>query len=208
MAKKTDKVYSLLNVVYGNILSGNLNGLSYSIQRRKEHHTRRRNWKLSQFQVGDRQILDFFINDKKMECNWSMGTHEIWLKEEDIDLLYGALALSVLYNFTRSWENQKIIFGAFILKKDPKEFLERSFTSTAAIIREIQERQLGKEFLTFLEASEVLSFNRGGHVYTNGRWTVIPENRSFFSVNEVELICKERQEIVTIFECDIEHTKK
>ena len=189
MAKKTDKVYSLLNVVNGNILSGNLNGLSYSIQRRKEHHTRRRNWKLSQFQVGDRQILDFFINDKKMECNWSMGTHEIWLKEEDIDLLYGALALSVLYNFTRSWENQKIIFGAFILKKDPKEFLERSFTSTAAIIREIQERQLG-------------------HVYTNGRWTVIPENRSFFSVNEVELICKERQEIVTIFECDIEQTKK
>jgi hypothetical protein len=199
-AKKTDKFYSIMNVTNGNILSAALNGVSYSRRNKDKVHTRQRNWKLSQFQVESIDVLDHFINAETIEGRWSMGVHEIWVKEEDIDSLYGTLAMATLRHFC-GYAKQKALFGAFLFHKDPKLFIELDFTSRESDGPKIlKERKLGKEFLEFLETFGVLSFNRGGHRYVNGKWIHVEEKRSFFSVAEIDLVERERKNIVTTFE--------
>lgn len=201
-AKKTDEFYSLMNVTNGNILSASLNPVSWSFRVDKgKLHTRQRNWKLSQFQSESVEVLDHFINAETIESRWnSMGVHEIWVREEDIDSLYATLAMATLRNFC-GYAKQKSLFGAFLFHKDPKMFIELDFTSRDGdASRILKEHKLGKEFLEFLETFGVLSFNRGGHRYQNGTWTQVPEKRSFFSVAEIELVERQRKDIVTTFE--------
>jgi hypothetical protein len=204
-AKKTDKFYSIMNVTNGNILSAPLNGVSY-FYRNKKVHKRRRNWKLSQFQVESIYVLNHFINSEPIENKWSMGVHEIWVKGEDIDSLYRTLAMATLRHFCE-YTKQKALFGAFLFHKDPKLFIELDFTSRESDgPRILRERNLGKEFLEFLETFGVLSFNRGGHQYVNGKWVQITEKRSFFSIAEIDLVERERKDIVTTFEYKEEKT--
>ena len=204
MAKKTDKVYSLMNVTNGNILSATLHGMYWNTTHSdKTVHVRKRNWKLSQFNIHGNEVLDYFLNGNAIEATgrYTMGVQEIWVKEDEIDLLYASLACCVLCNFTRVWENQKVVFGAFILNENPEEFLTRSKFKSP--MKELVQRKLGKKFLMFLEQCKVLSFNTGGFTCSGGKWVAKPEGRNFFAFNEIELICKERQEIVTSFEYEI-----
>lgn len=201
-AKKTDEFYSLMNVTNGNILSASLNPVSWSFRVDKgKLHTRQRNWKLSQFQIDNSEVLDFFINSEKIDSRWTMGVHEIWVKEEDIDSLYAALALATLRNFCGQWnyDKQKSLFGAFLFHKDPKLFIELDFTATKnSAFSQLKTLKAGHEFLEFLESFGVLSFSKGQE-YKNGKW-VDREGRSFFSTAELDLVKRQRKDIVTCFE--------
>jgi hypothetical protein len=199
-AKKTDKFYSIMNVTNGNILSAALHGVSYSYRNKDKTHIRKRNWKLSQFQSESVDVLDHFINAESIEGRWSMGVHEIWVKEEDIDELYGTLAMATLRHFC-GYDKQKALFGAFLFHKDPKLFIELDFTSrNGDASRILREKKFGKDFLDFLESFGVLSFNRGGHRYVGGKWLQVEDKRSFFSVAEIDLVERERKDIITTFE--------
>ena len=94
--------YSLLNVVNGNILSAALNPIPWNKQYSVEKCERPRNWKLSQFQVQNTEVLTYFVESEKIDNRYSMGIYEIWVKEEDIDELYKALAISCINNFCGS----------------------------------------------------------------------------------------------------------
>lgn len=203
-AKQTDEFYSLMNVTNGNILSACLNGVSWGLKHKLketgEVHTRQRNWKLSQFRTDSVEMLDHFINSEAINGKWSMGVHEIWVKEEDLDLLYGHLAMAVLRHFC-GYAKQKALFGAFLFNQDPKLFIELDFTNNEREIMTIMKEQaLGKKFLDFLEAFGVLSFSKGGHKYVNGKWTVVEADRCFFSTAELDLVKRKRKDITTTFE--------
>ena len=200
MAKGTDKVYSLLNVTNGCVLSAKLNSVSTWNKETGTILTRRRNWKLSQFQQWGPDILDYFINAAPMSdpYHWSMGTHEIWVKEEDIDELYTMLGLATLRNFC-SWDKQQILFGAFLFHKDPKMFLESDLSTRKDNAKKMmKDLKCGKEFMEFLEAFGVLSFQK--REYNSQTHRAEETHKYFFSSNELELISRERKEIITTFE--------
>lgn len=204
-AKKTDEFYSLMNVTNGNILSAKLNGVYYYHQSKDKVHTRKRNWKLSQFQIDDFDLLDYFVNGEKIDIDarWSMGVHEIWVKEEDLDELYAVLAISTLRNFCGRYnhDKQKSLLGAFLFHKDPKLFLEKEWTGTRnSPVALLKELKAGKEFLEFLESFGVLSFAKQGNKYVNGKWVTLDGSRHFFSVAELEVVKRQRKDIITTYE--------
>lgn len=133
--------------------------------------------------------------------NSQLGVHEIWVKEEDIDYLYAALALATLRSFCGQWnyEKQRSLFGAFLFHKDPKLFIELDFAGNKhAAATQLKALKAGKEFLEFLESFGVLSFSKGQE-YKNGKW-VDRGDRSFFSTAELDLVKRQRKDIVTCFE--------
>jgi hypothetical protein len=196
MSKRSEQeYYSLMNVTNGNILSAHLNSMSWSASR-KEVHVRQRNFKISQFQTESSSVLKYFINNEDMDTRaWcSMGIHEIWVKEEDIDELYLVLALACLCNFSPSWDKNKALVGAFLFHKDPQLFLTEDFMGTYnSATKVLKNNHLGKEFLEFLESFNVLSFIK--ERYGEGA-----NKRSFFSTSELDLIKRERKDIITKFE--------
>lgn len=205
-AKKTDEFYSLLNITNGNILSAPLNPAQYRWGGDDSKLiTRQRNWKLSQFQTEHSSVLDSFINNASIDTPFywrSMGVHEVWVKEEDIDSLYAVLALVTLNNFCGyySSEKQKALFGAFLFHKDPKLFIDIDFTATRnSASSELKKMKAGKEFLEFLESFGVLSFAKGRQ-YVGGQWVESTEDRCFFSISELDLVKRQRKDIITTFE--------
>ena len=195
MAKKTDKFYSLINITNGNILSSYVHGVSYWGKKDGELVKRQRNWKLSQFDIISHDILDYFINNnqiKKQSFYWTMGVHEIWVKEEELDMLYVVLANAVLNNFC-TYDKQKALFGAFLFHKNPTLFLSEDFTSTRASTTALMKKlKCGKEFLLWLETFDVLCFSRNKYKQD--------AEKCFFSFNELEVVSKERKDIITTFE--------
>ena len=198
MAKKTDIFYSLLNVTNASVLSAKLNGVQYDYTGKREKIERRRNWKLSQFQIFDEDVLEYFVNAKPIDDKHyynSIGTEEIWVKEEEIDKLYMVIALSVLRHFC-GYDKQKALFGAFLFSKDPQLFISESIEDPEKIMEKLK---VGLEFLTWLDTFGVLSFAKSSFSHVNGTWVKAAEERHFFSIGELELISKERQDIKTIF---------
>ena len=184
-----------MNVTNGNILSGRLNAVPWRWGDKKKVFTRRRNFKISQFQTWGPDILDYFVNGSPIKLSYrTMGVHEIWVKPEDVDELYSVLALSCLNNFSSSWKKQSALFGAFLFHKDPELFLSIDFNSTDNQAgRVLKEKQLGKEFLTFLEEFNILSFIKS-HYGSEAN------DRSFFSISEIDLVRRKRKDIITTFE--------
>ncbi|MHB8132180.1 MAG: hypothetical protein ACYDEX_24755 [Mobilitalea sp.] len=201
MAKKTDEFYSLLNVTNGNLLSAKLHSMSYYGSSDNGIKKRPRNWKISQFDVESHELLDHFVNGVPIQDDtWSMGVHQIWVKEEDIDMLYSALALAVLTHFC-GYHKSKALFGAFLFHKDPQLFLTEDFMSTQNSPKSTMIRlRCGKEFMDFLETFGILSFAKNRWVYANGKQTKIEEERHFFSSAELELVKRQRKDIITTFE--------
>ena len=208
MTKKTDKVYSLMNVFNGNILTASLHSVPWrtkvAFEKSKESilHTRKRNWKLSQFNIN-REMLDNFINDTKIDNSWTMGVHKIWVKEDQIDELYTALAWATLNNYC-NWEKQTALFGAFIFHLDANLFIEyESFKAPANNEKYLKDHKLGKQFLTFLEEFGVLSYSQGSYNLVNGTWQRVKEKRSPFCMAELELVSREIKDVNVVFECEI-----
>ena len=201
MGKRDEQEYcSLMNVTNGNILSARLNPIPWGASR-KEVHVRPRNFKISQFQTGP-DILNYFVNSESIESRWSMGVHEIWVKPEDVDELYTVLAATCLNNFCPSWKKQSALFGAFLFHKDPDLFMSLDFTSTVmAADRILKAEKLGKDFLFFLEEFNILSFIKSHY----GSYA---QKLTFFSTSEIEVVKRQRKDIVIKFEHVNEEKRK
>lgn len=206
MSRKDDVFYSLRNVINGNILSSRLNGVNGLYGGKEKEVVRKRNWKLSQFQISSKDTLDYFVSgglDKNKTTlwheTWSMGFEEVWVKKDEVDLLYAALAMATLSHFC-AWDKQKCLFGAFLFNKDPELFHCIDFTSSSKLPEKILKKEsLGKEFLMFLDSFGVLSYGNREFKYINNRSISIVKNRTFFAFAEIELISRKRSEITTEF---------
>jgi len=194
-ATKETEYYSLLNVTNGNILSGPLHRSNSYFD--AEPIVRQRNFKISQFQVEDASILDYFVNDNKIEelHYWSsMGVQEIWVGEDEIDQLYSVLAIACLHNFCSDYTKQACLYGAYLFQKDPNLFISEGFLDRSdSCSKLIKTKKVGKEFLEFLETNQVLSF-----IKRSGSSPDV--DRHFFSIAELDLVKRTRKDIITKFE--------
>lgn len=182
--KLTEYVYSLINISNGNILTAKLNRRHYTSEK---DLARTRNWKLSQFYLDDNSLIDAFICDSKIK-NFpyqSMGTAQIWVKEKDIDGLYTAIALSVLWSFPQG--KDIALFGAFLFHYNSELFMDKEFSSLIQIKAILLELKLGKACLEFLDSFGLLKYRRA-----------LNDDISF-SMAELELIKREKSKINTTF---------
>ena len=189
MAKKDsdELIYSLLNIVNGTLLSGKLNYSWTAYANAKTEQTRRRNFQTSQFDLANLSTLSYFISGELPKLNrWDFGFETIYVKEEDIDDLYFALAYSAMANFANSQEKEKRLFYAFILDYNPELFLSLTVNNYSHIKSFLKKQALGKKFLQFLEEHEILSYTDRG-------------KRVKFSQLEYELISKKKSEVNKIF---------
>jgi hypothetical protein len=200
LAKKTDVFYSLLNLVSAQTLSGQLKQAYTWNMKPGETFSRRRNWNITQFYLGGTDILEYFINGVSLDTSYSLGSTEIWVKEEDIDQLYAVLAFSVMTSLC-NYAKQSSLVGAFLFQKDPQLFLDEDFTNKHnSLFTMIIQLKLGKEFIEFLESFGVLKFTEASYIRHSGQYKQKQDRKTYsFSTAEFELIKRERKDIQTMF---------
>ena len=190
--KKQIKVYSLMSVSNGHILSATVRNTGHL-----KHAAKDCNYTIGQFNTASLDTLNHFIDDLPDErkqnqyfMKYGYGFQQVWVKETEIEDLYLIIASSIINNFStytskKAKENQ--VFGAFLFSLGIETFLNADISTLVQMGSFLRKKKLAKEFLLFLDTNGILGFLGTSYTHIN---KIIK-----FSFAEIDLVERQIEDV-------------